>query len=136
MSHINEYKCTNCDFTLPSGSGGYTYVEDESGNRINYKDKNEKSLRTIISEIWGFSDYNNWKELVRIHTGFNSYCICLDCLNVFEADISPNADGFSKDEKICPNCESKNVKTELELVGKKCPSCKEGSIERVLLQMM
>lgn len=133
---MNRYQCSNCDFTLPSGSGGYLYVEDPSGARINYENNSNKSLRTIISEIWGFSDYNNWKELVRIHTGFNSYCVCLDCFNIFEADISPNADGYSKDKKICPLCASDNVKTELELVGKQCPSCKEGSIEKVIIPLI
>jgi predicted RNA-binding Zn-ribbon protein involved in translation (DUF1610 family) len=133
---MNEYRCNNCDFTLPSGSGGYSYIEDESGMRINYEEKSEKSLRTIISEIWGFSDYRNWKELVRIHTGFNSYCICLDCLNIFEADISPNRNGFSKDDKVCPKCSSNQVHTELELVGKECPSCNEGKIGKIIVPLI
>ncbi|MGB5926500.1 MAG: hypothetical protein WBH01_10565 [Dehalococcoidia bacterium] len=36
-----------------------------------------------------------------------------------------------KDKRECPQCKSKNVKTELEMVGKPCPECEEGLIEEV-----
>ena len=35
------------------------------------------------------------------------------------------------DKRECPKCKSKNVKTELEMVGETCPKCKEGVIEEV-----
>ncbi len=92
------------------------------------------------------------KELIKSRTGFNSYCICLDCLHQFEADLrdekvnewrlwygfpsfkeafrSPQPPEM-KDERKCPKCGSKNVKTVFELVGKTCPKCKEGIIEEI-----
>ena len=36
-----------------------------------------------------------------------------------------------KDKRECPKCKSKNVKTELELVGEVCPKCNEGVIEEI-----
>lgn len=36
-----------------------------------------------------------------------------------------------KDKRECPECKSKSVKTELELVGQPCPKCKEGIIEKI-----
>jgi len=86
-------------------------------------------------------------ELVRERTGFNSFCVCLDCLHQFRADLgyfemywSPYEPYFwqhlprlkqEKDRRECPECESWNVKTELELVGETCPKCKEGVIEEI-----
>jgi len=92
------------------------------------------------------------KELVKNRTGFNSYCICLDCLHQFEADLrdekvnewrfwygfpsfkeafrSPKPPEM-KDERKCPKCGSKNVKTVFELLWKPCPKCKEGMIVEI-----
>jgi len=89
------------------------------------------------------------KDLVKSRIGFNSYCICLDCLHQFEADLrdekvnewcfwygfpsykeafrSPKPPEM-KDERKCPKCGSKNVKTVFELLWKLCPKCKEGTI--------
>jgi len=36
-----------------------------------------------------------------------------------------------KDKRECPKCKSKNVKTELEMVGETCPKCKKGVIEEI-----
>jgi len=36
-----------------------------------------------------------------------------------------------KDKRECPECKSKNVKTELAMVGETCPKCKEGVIEEI-----
>ncbi len=92
------------------------------------------------------------KELVKNRTGFNSYCICFDCLHQFEADLrdekvnewrfwygfpsfkeafrSPKPPKM-KDERKCPKCGSKNVKTVFELFWKPCPKCKEGMIVEI-----
>lgn len=86
-------------------------------------------------------------EVRKERTGFNSYCVCLDCLHQFEADLRDEKInewrlwyGFPdfkeafrgtptlKDERKCPGCGSTNVKTEFEVIGKPCPKCKEGII--------
>ena len=84
-------------------------------------------------------------EVVRERTGFNSDSVCLDCLHQFEADLgeigySPYEDYLAKhkprskqekDNRECPKCKSRNVKTELEMVGESCPRCKKGVIEEI-----
>jgi len=82
---------------------------------------------------------------VRERTGFTSYCVCLNCLHQFEADLGEI--GYSpyegapekhkprlkqgKDKRECPKCKSKNVKTELEMIGETCPRSKKGVIEEI-----
>ncbi len=89
-------------------------------------------------------------EVAKSKTGFNSYVICLDCLYQFEADLRDErvnewrfwygfpsfAEAFRgkpqmKDERKCPKCGSLNVKTTFEMIGKKCPKCKEGIVEEI-----
>jgi hypothetical protein len=89
-------------------------------------------------------------EVREERTGFNSYCVCLDCLHQFEADLRDEKvnewrfwfwfpsfkEAFRgtprmKDDRKCPECGSTNVKTEFELIGKPCPKCKEGIIMEI-----
>ncbi len=92
------------------------------------------------------------QDLVKSRTGFNSYCICLECLHQFEADLRDEKVnewrfwyGFPsfkeafrspippemKDKRKCPKCGSDNVKTVFELLWKPCPKCKEGRIVEI-----
>ena len=142
MPRINEYKCNKCGFTLEKGWGYRFYVEDDNGKRT---DCHHPMERRYVAEVLG-KNKNLSLELVRERTGFNSFCVCLDCLNQFKADLGQ--DGWSpyelylehhhlprpkqaKDKRECPNCRPKKVKTELELVGEVCPKCKEGVIEEI-----
>ena len=92
------------------------YVENDKGRRIVCGHPLEMST---VAEVLG---KNATKELIQKRTGFNSDCICLDCCYQYEIDVK-------KDKKECPFCDSNNIKTVLELVGKTCPMCKEGIIE-------
>lgn len=78
-------------------------------------------------------------ELVRCRTGFNSDCICQQCLEKFYLDLGDQekAPGswrwyyqaaVPRDERKCPKCGSVAVSTIMELVGKACPLCKEGTV--------
>lgn len=141
MPAIDEYKCGKCGLTLPDGWGMYLYVEDGKGNRIVCPHPAEvMTVEQVLGK--GIS-----LDVVRERTGFNSCCICLDCLYQFEADLgesycSPYDRDIpsyiasykprlrqEKDKRECPKCKSKSVKTALELVGEACPKCKEGIIE-------
>jgi hypothetical protein len=53
-------------------------------------------------------------------TGFNSYCVCRDCLSQFELDTE-------RDERRCRDCDGGRVATLDELVGEACPNCAEGT---------
>lgn len=141
MPKINEYKCNKCGFTLEKGWGYRFYVENDKGKRIDCYHPMEGYH---VAEVLG---KHPSLKLIRERTGFNSFCICLDCLHQFRADLGCFETYWSpyelyleshlprpkqaKDKRQCPNCRSKKVKTELELVGETCPKCKEGVIEEV-----
>ena len=140
MPRTNKYRCSKCKFKLPEGWGYDFYVENDKGKRIICGHPGE---RGHIAEALG--ERASILEVVRERTGFNSDCVCLDCLHQFQADLGES--GWSpyeslideykprlkrkKDKRECPECKSKNVKTELEMVGETCPKCKEGVIEEI-----
>lgn len=138
MPRINEYKCSSCDLRLPRGFGHCLYVEDDNGARVHAWHPVEWR---VVQEVSG--ERSSILEVVRARTGFNSPCICLDCLHQFEADLgecghSPLRLNLERDlsrpirdRRQCPSCSSTNVKTELEMVGKPCPECEEGLIAEV-----
>lgn len=145
MPELNDYECNQCEFSMPSGSGGHLYVENSEGRRIVCGHPGEDSQ---IREILG---HYPTREELQAMTGFNSYCVCLDCLEQFKADYRDekvNENRFwnecpqfreglrgkpkMKDERICPSCQSNNVVTEFELVGKTCPKCKKGKFQEIV----
>lgn len=109
------------------------YVEDDEGNRIVCPHPVEYHT---VTEVLG---ENPSEELVRERTGFNSYCICLDCLHKFMADLGDERSVWrhyygterEKDKRECPQCSSSKVRTVFELIGEKCPKCKTGTIEEI-----
>jgi len=143
MPDINKYKCSKCKFKLPEGWGYDFYVENDKGERIHCGHPSE---RMHVHEVLG--ERASIPEVVRERTGFNSHCICLDCLHQFRADLGGSKKYYwspyerylenhlprpkqAKDKRECPRCKSRNVKTELEMVGEPCPQCKEGVIEEI-----
>ena len=138
MPRRNKYKCNKCDLKLPEGWGYCLYVENDNGKRVPcYHPMEKRFIRQVLGERASIL------EVVLERTGFNSPCICLDCLYQFEADLGEH--GLSparlnlrrqlprpqEDQRQCPRCKSKSVRTELEMVGKPCPKCEEGIIEEV-----
>ncbi|MHC1611591.1 MAG: hypothetical protein ACXQTW_08405 [Candidatus Methanospirareceae archaeon] len=172
MPKISNFKCNKCGFSLPSGWGGHMYVENEKGERIPCPHPTEWN---IIMEVLKISTTDEGddvlgrlnkhikilregfpkeiEDLIKSRIGFNFDCVCLDCLNKFEADVG-NAEIIEslhkrcydlldgtfkryympakpKDDKRCSKCGSANIKTIFELVGQTCPKCKEGIIEEI-----
>lgn len=138
MPAIFKYKCSRCRFKLREGWGYSFYVENDKGERVVCGHPQEASdVKKVLGERASLL------EVVRKRTGFNSDCVCLDCVHQFEADLreiglSPYEDELDKhlprlkrekDKRECPKCKSKNVKTVLEMVGEPCPKCKKGVIE-------
>ena len=134
MPEMNQYICKNCGFELPGGWGGHMYVEDDDGKRIVCPHPAEEF---IIRKVLGDDAP---EELIKKRVGFNSDCICLDCLHQFQADIALRPyfvfvhrdQKQPKDRRVCPKCNSSLIQTTLESIGKICPRCKEGQIEEIL----
>lgn len=154
MPPINIYKCNSCNFVLHEGWGGYQYVEDEDDQRIICPHPGEnKAIAKILKfenkdrfqkPKWWWSSkrrtrYESIKNLVANKTGFNSICICLECKQFCNLDIG-NAETAKnswrnhygainkKDKRVCPACNSKEIKTIFELIGDICPICCGGKI--------
>ena len=145
MPGVSNYKCDKCDFELPSGWGGHSYVTDKDGNRIVCRHPGEiRDARRILAEsypdrAYGLTvkmqaDYDKWRqtdpnsfdvhEFVNSRMGFNSYCVCLNCTDQFKLDLRI-------DEHICPKCGSPDIVPVREMVGKSCPKCHQGTIEEI-----
>lgn len=61
------------------------------------------------------------QSAVDARTGFNSHCVCLDCLAQFDLDLD-------RDERRCPECDGAAVRSEAEMVGEACPNCALGVV--------
>jgi len=103
--------------------------------------------RQKVYEVLG---KNASQKLIEARTGYNSDCICQSCLKQFVLDIGDDekaADSWRyhyrylglvehgfiirRDERKCPYCKSKDVKTVMELVGQPCPKCNVGTVEQI-----
>lgn len=51
------------------------------------------------------------------------HCVCTKCLTQIDFDTQ-------RDELVCPNCSSTEIVTANNLVGRRCPKCSSGMIER------
>jgi hypothetical protein len=91
------------------------YVLDDQGERIECPHPLEFH---IVSEVLG---KDATQELIDKRTGFNSHCVCSECLEQFELDLDT-------DQHVCPACNSRDVKSTRELVGSNCPKCPQGKI--------
>ncbi len=144
MPPINHYQCNKCESSLPSGWGGYLFVENDESKRIMCKHPGESHT---INEVLGG---NFIIRIIKGRTrrkrlGYASNCLCLDCFHIFDADLADEKSNISmrgfykriykmvgcKDKRECPKCKSCNVKTTCELVGEPCPKCYVGIIEEI-----
>ena len=128
MPTISDFRCNKCKFSLPSGWGGYTYVQDDNGERIICPHPAESQT---IAEVLGLKENEIFppgneeiRMLLKERTGFASNCLCLNCLKTFELDLA-------KHERRCPECDSYNVRAALEMIGQKCPKCNWGYIAEI-----
>jgi hypothetical protein len=133
MPPINDFKCNTCKFKMPRGSGGYIYVKNERGDKVLCPHPDEsitiaKVLGINEGEILGFPWFSLSdqapKDLIEQSVGFNSHCVCLDCLFQFDLDVE-------KENRECPKYKSSEIRTEVEIVGENCPKCKVGIIKEI-----
>ncbi|MDP3093818.1 MAG: hypothetical protein Q8N16_03575 [bacterium] len=135
MPQIFEFKCNQCDFVFPRGWGGVMYVKNEKGEKVICPHPAEaftiaKVLGLESGEVFAWLLRESAKitpekkELIDTRTGFDSNCVCLDCLDQFRLDIV-------KEGKKCPQCGRANIKTVQESAGQICPKCKKGTVEKI-----
>jgi len=143
VPHIHEYHCDTCAFEMPSGWGGYMYVQAKvcsaCGETVDEIEDACGGCGTPTEEV----EADGYERVVCPHpmehvtvervlgenpreetreerTGFNAYCVCRDCLSQFELDTE-------RDERRCPDCDGERVAALSELVGEECPNCAEGT---------
>ena len=116
MPPINRYTCNECGFELPPGWGGHTYAVDDPGRRVVCPHPSEP---WTSREVTGMSCT---EARAAARSGFAQDCVCSTCLTQFTLDIE-------RDPRICPACASPEVATLRELIGKRCPRCRVGTIE-------
>lgn len=97
------------------------YVVNDQGKRMACPHPSEFET---IKEVTGYSLFDPNIPKGAIIIGFNSDCLCPACLNKFDLDVT-------KDERKCPKCGSGEVHTSEEMVGKECPRCHKGIIEKI-----
>ncbi len=82
------------------------------------------------------------KPLIQSRTGYNSACICQDCLTHMFLDLGDAEESqkswrsyynafHRRDDRLCPQCGSKNVRSVMELIGQMCPHCKQGKVSEI-----
>ena len=143
MPPINNFICNICKTNFHTGWGGYEYVESPNGERICCPHPGEDHTIADVLQIdykdvsqvrwgeplwWWSRRRRQINQLVQNKTGFNSFCICLNCKKTGYLNVL-------RDKLQCPDCQSSKVMTILDLVGKKCPLCAEGIIEEIVTGM-
>jgi hypothetical protein len=98
MPPISDFRCNKCRYSLPSGWGGYTYVQDVKGKR---KICQHPAEVVTIARVLGLKESEIFpprteeiRKLLKERTGFLFDCVCLDCLEKFSLDLA-------KDERRC-----------------------------------
>jgi len=127
MPPINKFKCDKCDFSMPEGWGGCLYIIRD-GKREYIPHPLEFQILYDKPRLWEYLfkelPLGRMKKGIEKITGFNSDCVCFKCLKQFVLDVE-------KDERKCPYCGCKDVKTVHELVGNICPKCKDGIFREI-----
>ena len=119
-------------------------MENDKGERMQIPHPAEMGVFFEPSKISIFGDikFGKLRKGINETTGFNSDCLCLNCLRRLKLDMGDAEDAKEpwryfygavkrKDERKCLHCNSRNVKTVFELIGEPCPKCKKGIIEEI-----
>ncbi len=129
---IYEHRCSFCGFILDESTGGFLYLQNNRGERVPLKDPGE---REIIAQMIRMEEESLKNcdalagsqsaliDFMEERVGYLTSCVCIDCLGQFGLDLR-------KDEIECPNCRSQDVRTLLEMSGKRCPKCKSGHLSK------
>lgn len=97
------FKCDKCEHVISAWDEGNPYYFDEEGKKQYAYHPSSDRNKCIGND----PDY-----------------VCLDCAKEFILDRKVPS-------KECPECASLNICKPSELEGKKCPSCKEGTLKDI-----
>ena len=153
MPLVSEHKCNVCDFSLPTGWGGYTYVTDENGTRVVcphpmeshtvdsvLKKSNPETIPEFefyrklsygVRKKWSilkarilYQDHENILDLGEMIKQRTGFnSFCVCHVCLHQFEID-----FKRDQRLCPICSSSRISSVRELIGKSCPKCDEGEI--------
>jgi hypothetical protein len=136
MPFFYQFKCNACSFSLTAGLPVATYINLDSGDRVECPHIAESSfiakhLNICETEIWNFKHRqprwwwtrkkrNRYKRYI-VRTGKLTPCVCTN-LHVLELD-------YARDIRKCPLCASNTIRRVIDLEGVLCPSCRSGYIQ-------
>ena len=146
----NNWKCKNCGFDIEALFDD-TYIKSKKDGRI-ISVRHPGECFSIWAAFDSSEDYRKTPlEETKKMGGVMTSHICMDCLQKFQIDIgrepdvrtgafiNKNSNPTKLEDRICPNCSSKNIKNFDELLVKRyglcdtehilfCPKCKTEGI--------
>ncbi|MHB8109726.1 MAG: hypothetical protein ACYDHW_06810 [Syntrophorhabdaceae bacterium] len=123
-------RCEKCGLQVPCPSWGFFYVIDNEGNKLILERQLESA---IIADALGINEDDisgcvfsperseASVKLMQERVGYKSFCLCRTCLEQCSFDKN-------RDIVECPSCGSKDVMMLIQLIGTRCPNCKEGKL--------
>ncbi|HME55597.1 MAG TPA: hypothetical protein VKM55_25550 [Candidatus Lokiarchaeia archaeon] len=114
MMGNEDFVCNRCGVGFHYYN--YAYVVDDKGTRVFCPPPDPMpTARNVLGK--GLSD-----DAIRRRIGINESFYCKRCLNEVVLDEK-------KDQMVCLACRSRDLARTSDLVGRRCPKCKKGTIE-------
>ena len=117
---IFALQCDRCDFRVGPTGGGYTYVVDANGNRVDCLHLlEERTIERVTGMSW---EAASAKGLVH----YMIEVLCSRCAQVFDAESKLGQSTRSP----CPRCGSIDTRRVLDGAHTRCPRCARGTLRR------
>lgn len=140
MPPLISYKCSDCDFCMPSSWEGGMYAVDGEGQRVRCCHPGELAtaaevLGITVAQLEDAMRYEDdpaasaghpppareLLELVKARVGYEVALVCFDCLATLTLDLK-------RDGRRCSQCGSSALHSGGSAIGKACPKCRVGVI--------
>src|SRR5687767_9758746 len=118
MPEICRFICEECGFSAATGWGTIMYAVTAGGERVTCPHPGDFVLAQKITGL-------PWEDSYRLgRTGVFTDCVCLECHSCLRLD-------WKRDPRRCEECGSLRVVRAVALVGRACPRCGIGTVQRV-----
>jgi DNA-directed RNA polymerase subunit RPC12/RpoP len=135
MPPLYSYHCDNCDFEISQGSGFYLYAIDKNGEEVVCPHPGEIGSLSRVLDIsreeasaWLNQQYDKLSSETitkfEERVGQKYKYVCLDCFheNFLDRD---------REDLVCKECGSDNLKLAHKFKDKVCPKCNQGTVTAV-----